>query len=170
MRRIAFIVFLLVAMSAIGSPARQKLTDEQRAENRARLDSLRLKKTGGRITVKEAQGRIVFVNAQGIVPAEHLAKHVESLAKELKLNVALVEGSWTEGLSGADCMKEMSANIAIFLREGDRQVPVMLVAPEDGWAAVNVTRLASDGAREELVASRLRKEMSRAFAYMCGRS
>jgi len=46
--------------------------------------------------------------------------------------------------------------------------PALLVAPEDGWAQVNVAVLAADSPSEEVLETRLKKELWRAFVYAFG--
>ena len=50
----------------------------------------------------------------------------------------------------------------------DPAQPTILVAPEDGWATLNVAKLKSDKPSAELLKLRLHKEFWRTFAYLMG--
>ena len=59
------------------------------------------------------------------------------------------------------------ANAGVFVVDCDG-LPVLLTAPQSRFAFVNVKPLKSDGPAEDVLAARIRKELWRAFAFICG--
>lgn len=116
-----------------------------------------------------AYGKVVFLNAQKRVPREALG----AAFKEIDLNVHPI---WTfEDVEGvkltnpkADIAKR-GGNVGVVLGEC-ADLPALVVAPEEGWAVVNVAMLAEGTSDAEKIASRVRKELLRAFALAGGAS
>ena len=114
-----------------------------------------------------ARGKVVFLNAQKRVPAEMLTPAF----KEIDENVHPIwslENVDAVRLSNpkADIAKHGGA-IGVVLTESE-ELPMLVVAPEDGWAVVNVSAITKDAPDSSVAASRVRKELLRAFALTGG--
>ena len=114
--------------------------------------------SGGFVVKPGSQhGKILFVNMQKTIPASELREVTDVLGKDIRYNFVLAEGG--EG--------DVTVRVV-----DDPAKPALLVAPEDGWAEVNVAKLGvglkSEEARKKFLAARVRKEMIKAFAYACG--
>ncbi len=127
------------------------------------------KRTGGEITRKGTfTGKIAFVDTQDVVPFEVVQKTAKTFADALGMNIVAEKAP-----SGnpAEILKSSGANVAVVL-VNDATTPVMLLAPEDHWGAVNVAKLVDDLPAEKAKAkfrpTRAYKEMVRAFSILCG--
>lgn len=113
-------------------------------------------------------GCILFANEQRRVPIAELRRPVDYLAKYTKLNVAIRDcDQIKEGISKA-VMSKLGANMLIQIKDDAAVSSPLTVSPDEAWATVNVAALAKDSPTTEVLAFRLRKEMSRAFAFLCG--
>lgn len=128
-----------------------------------------LKKTGGRVRRKgSADGWFVVVNAAGAkADGESIQRALNVIDRRAK-----VQTKWTTAEScGAGEAKGLIAKaggrlgVVIVSEPG---ASALVVAPEDGWAVVNVDTLAAGGADEAAVKARMRKELLRAFAFVAG--
>jgi len=131
-----------------------KMTPEQRVR-RAELMVLReMIENGGEMTVPGTpKGAIRFVNLQKRVPAASLDKAVDAFSSLMRFDVKIVDDP------------SCKAELVIRLVE-DPAAPTLLVAPEDGWAQINVTKLGDDKTKPAFLAARTRKEMIRAFSFL----
>ena len=118
----------------------------------------------GGIVAMAPTGRVIRVaNAQKRVPADVLRTTAEVMQDALGFPVEVAESNGVEKPGGA---------VAAVIVVGDRGVdsPRILIAPEEGWAAVNTEALAADGAAGEKYDLRVTRELWRAFAIMLGAS
>lgn len=116
-------------------------------------------RTGGFVPAPTTQkGRIVYVNRQTRIPVSDLNGAILAIQHDAKFNFVIGK----EGDKG---------DITIDIID-NADAKTLLVAPEDGWAQVNVAGLMAglktEGAIKKFLPSRVRKEMMRAFAYACG--
>ena len=143
---LAALALATVALSALGA------TKDQ--------DHRQLEIFGGTV-VKPAVGYVAVVNAQTNIPASAVEAAVKSLAADTSLDIRV--------LSEAAAAKDAAVTLSI-LRAGNR--PSMVVAPESGWAEINVdvlgTDLKNEVARKKFLPLRLQKMILRAFAYSLG--
>lgn len=116
-----------------------------------------------------AKGRVVFVNAQKIVPENELTNVAVRLSRFLHAKIAVVPGADVTCKTAQAALKGIeNASAGVFLVEHPDCPNTILVAPESKWAFVNVSALAADKAEPPFVAARTRKEMVRAFLSLCG--
>lgn len=152
---------------------------EDAAEKRAQLKAFlaekkieSIKKNGGDVVKPGSlKGSVRFINAQKRVPNDLLKKTLSVLNSQFQQDISLVESA-KNVKTFADAVavqKEAGATIAIVIAEADA-MPPLLVAPENGVALVNVTVLGNAKLNEKIYASRIRKEMLRGFAAVCGAS
>ena len=129
-----------------------------------------LRKTGGRIVKPGSrQGVIVFADAQNRIAATNFTMLADSLARGTGYDIRYVKVA--AGTKPQDVCGAQKANLAVVAVDDDES-PALVVAPEDGWAAVNVAKTAkglmTEAARAKFHASRTRKEMLRAYSLLCG--
>ena len=165
--------FALIATLAITATlladdgaAKKKLSPEERAARRAQ----HIAQAGGFITAPVTGKVMRVVNAQKAVDASVVAKFAAEVMRSLNFPV--------EALNRAGdpvCPIEMVGKLMNDTKAGavvacveDDKLPSVLVAPENGWAIVNVKALATDGASGEALAGRVRKECLRATAMALG--
>ena len=123
----------------------------------------------GRIVRKEGSDKGIFkyISSQKKVPLKDIERPIVEISKALSINYAIEQGEAVTSIDAGDALKKYKASAAVFIVD-DNQAPRLLVAPEEGWAIVNVARLNADSPDAQLLARRLRKEISRAFAYVAG--
>lgn len=118
-----------------------------------------LKKTGG-WTEQIGKGRpLVIVNGQSRISGDE----IEALRKVVQNKINVVTKVVPTRSDAQDCG-------AVVELLSDDDSPRLLVAPEDGWARVNMTALAVDSPSKEVLKSRLTKELWRGIALVLGAS
>ena len=130
-------------------------------ERKAKLEAVVNERAGGFIEKPgSGRGSIVYVNCQTNAPKAWIEESIAYFKEMTKFNIVYEEGAFD--------LREpkFSGNVAIFVVE-DESLPVMLVAPEGRWAMVNIAVLAQEK-RPMFFEQRTKKELSRAFAYLCG--
>ena len=105
------------------------------------------------------QGEVVYVNCQSRAPEAWIKFSMDYFAQETKFKITLQNGKFT--LPKPD----IAGNASLFIVD-DPGLPPLLFAPESWWAVVNVACLATDD--RKLFESRVKKELSRGFAFLCG--
>lgn len=114
------------------------------------------------------KGFVAFINTQSELGDEEVQKVITSLGDKIaKYDVRIVR---TEAGVPASVKAKSGADVAVVI-VADDATPTLLVAPEDHWAVVNVRKVAQGlkgAAMERFFASRCRKEIMRAFAFVCG--
>lgn len=114
------------------------------------------------------KGVILIANEQRRVALAELEKPVKYLRKYTNLNIDIKDTQPSKDRLTRDLVKKSGANMLILLKDDPNFASTLLVAPDDAWAAVNVAALAADKPKHEVLAFRLRKEISRAFSFLCG--
>ena len=121
----------LLALAAGAAQGGKKVYTE---EEKAALKEKRLQKTGG-IVLKEGEGRIVVVNAQGKFSAGDIERALAPFRDFLKVRIDVRDGKWSFGDG-----RPNDADVALFVVE-DASLPMSLVAMEGRWGVVNVAAL-----------------------------
>ena len=130
-------------------------------ERKAKLEAVVNQRVGGFIEKPgSGKGSIVYVNCQTKAPKAWIDESIAYFAEVTKFKIAYLEGSFD--------MKnpKIEGNATIFIVE-DETLPPILVAPESRWALVNIAPIAQEK-RPAFFEQRTKKELSRAFAYLCG--
>ena len=164
------------AATADQKPVGQAISGGERPKKKISPEKLRetirkvtAQKTGGIVRAAgSAKGMFVVLNAQRIVPAESLAPAIGTLDSLIHVQAKVVPAE-ADRISAKDIKEAISAAggvLGVALVEGDGAS--LLVAPEDGWAIINVSVLAKDGADAATLAARVRKETLRGFAFVSG--
>ena len=132
---------------------RKPLTPEQQME-----------KFGGFVEPAYGGKYLYFVDSQGRIPAEA----VEWVAGQVRIALSLptrIERNAKGAQGPAALPPDAGGMITVVDIEGE---PSLLVAPDNGWARVNVAALASDGVSAEVLEARFKKELWRAFVILFG--
>ena len=137
-------------------------------ELRAKLQRSQLKRTGGIIReANSAKGVFVVLNAQKLIPTEKLRTIEPMIDKWLRVQTAFKDSQPVTPETVRSAVRSNGAVLGAAIVESDA-LPAFLVAPEDGWAIVNAAKLATDKPTEEVLASRIRKEILRGLAFVAG--
>ena len=168
MKKIAITVLSILATATIGlcaqenanqsaQPAKTKLTPEKKAELKKALE---IRRGGPRIPRPGTlQGKSTIVNAQKTADAAWLQSAVEYLRKDTNFAIDLVDGKFTFP------SPKVIGGVSLYVID-DLAMPRVLAAPEDRWCMMNVAPLKS--AKPVFFEARVKKELSRAFAMLCG--
>jgi len=154
---------VLAAFSAMGAQEAAK------PEDPAAFREAAIARAGGYVARPGSmKGQIAFIDAGSGIGEDELRKVVSALGEKLAKYDVRVEKA--EAGSPAAVKARSGADVAVVVVDDDA-TPAMLVAPEDRWAAVNVRKV-SEGLKGSAVgrfrASRCRKEILRAFTFVCG--
>ncbi len=121
------------------------------------------------ISPKSFKGRAVILNAQTDVSHKEIVSAAATLAKYSECNVVAEKTEVTQ--SPVEAKKTLSANLLIIV-VADKTTPAMLIAPEDNWGYVNVSKLTDDlkskRSKAKFSPIRARKEIIRAFSLLAG--
>ena len=171
MKMSRIMIVILAAMAASLSSAdetkkkRSPMTQQERVALHERIAKRR---TGGIIRKHDsAKGAFVILNAQSRVPAEEMEPLLAKIDRTLAVKVSI---SKTDGISAGNIaakIGEAKATVGVGVVD-DPSLPSLLVAPETGWAIVNVARLADGCPDVKALASRVRKEIMRSLAFTTG--
>ena len=157
MRSILVLLAIGATLSCLGEDGKVNYVKKV---DKAKLDAAVYRKTGGKLKEPKTQkGRFVYVNCQSEVPAEFLTEHAQKIATSLKVAVDVESGEFSlpsPAVKGEACLFVVD----------DPALPMSLVAPEARWAMVNVAPLKT--AKKAFFDARVRKELSRGFAYLGG--
>ena len=130
-------------------------------ERKAKLEAVVNQRVGGFLEKPgTARGSIVYVNCQQKAPKSWIDESIAYFSEVTKFKVNYAEGTFDIKAPKFD------GEVVIFIIE-DETLPPILVAPENKWALVNITPIAKEQ-RPIFFEQRTKKELSRAFAYLCG--
>ena len=137
----------------------------------AEMQEKAMKKFGGFVVQPGTKnGSIGFINAQKRLPVTEIDKAVTGLHEMLKHEI-LVKEAQVKGLPTRADVAKAGVSLAVFAVD-DPALPVVLAAPEERWALVNVAKL-NEGLKDDVLAKglvkhRFRGELHRAFALVAG--
>lgn len=162
------VAIAVVASAAFAEEAkpvrRHTMTPQQMVEHRRMMD---MKRFGGIVRkANTASGKVVFLNAQKSVSAADLKPALDEIEESVAPLWELKDVEGVKLVNPAEDIRKAGGKVGVVLAESP-DVPALLVAPEAGWAVVNVTPL-KDGASAEQLAHRVRVELLRAFALAGG--
>ena len=129
----------------------------------ARMREAVLRRTGGFVVAPAAGRGIKFIDSNSGIPEATFKKIADAVSAGPRFTSILVKGKSGEKYTPDD----KSAAVIVF--ENDTASPMtILVAPEQGWASLNVAPLKADSPDAELFSKRVRKEAWRTLVYMLG--
>ena len=162
MKNILVFSFAAVALAASSSHAKEYVSPEELAARKAEHQAESDKRTGGRIERPGTQqGEIVYADCQSRIPKAWIEESVAYFAKETRFKISIKSGASFD-------LKDpkIEGNATLFIID-DAELPAILAAPENRWAFVNVAPIAKEQ-RPAFFEARVKKELSRGFAYLCG--
>lgn len=129
----------------------------------------RIERTGGEILKKGSYlGRVSVISTQSRVALSDIEAVAAIFANETEMNFVAVQHA---AASPRDLLKATSSAAAVIVVDDPTQ-PVLLFAPEEGWATVNVAVIVDDISTERgkarLFIPRVRKEIMKALSLVCG--
>lgn len=143
------------------------LTDQERTERAAKMRERFLRFTGGRIRQPgSGMGCFMFVNLQGRVAAGELEEMAAGVAKANVIDARVL--ALDAKLKPAEAFAKCGSKLAVMVVDDPGCPDMMVLAPESGWARVNVAALAGDSPDAAKLAKRTRIECMRAFALLMG--
>lgn len=169
-------VFTLGLALALGTtyaeapkPVSAPTNAQDRAAARARMAEKIRQATGGKIEKPGSlKGLIAVVDTGSGLSEAHLERSLATFRMQSEYNFRVLKSSAGDP---ASVKERVGANIAVVV-VADGKAPPLLVAPEEGWAQVNVAKLRKgipEGKLgDELYATRCRKEIVRAVSIVCG--
>lgn len=161
---ISILLFSAAAGFAVEVPANRRLTPEQQRERAAKMT---MKRYGGLLRkANSAHGKVLFLNAQGKVGRSDLQRALNVIEDRVRPIWTYKEAELAGQADYAQIVKSNGCELGVVLVAAKGQ-PALLVAPESGWAVVNVAAL-DDGCDKEKLARRTRIELLRAFGYVAG--
>jgi len=144
------------------------LTLEERKAARAEREQRRLSEDGGEvIRPGTMRGWILFANGQTLVDQFEIEEARDYLWDTLNFNIKVEKSGKVTPATVSAALAKSGANAGVFLTE-DPSLPILLVAPEERWAIVNATKIAEGAKTPKYVEMRIKKEVVRAFVYLCG--
>ena len=166
---IFFAIFLATIMCCADEskpydPAKDRPTSpEQAAMRKAWVEKRRQEHFGGELVKPGSRkGQIVVVNCQKAVDTAILDEGIAYLVKETKFDIIRGTGEFILP------KPKLTGDFSMFVVD-DANLPTMLLAPENKWAALNVAPLRTGrGEQQAFLKARVLKEMSRTFAGLCG--
>jgi hypothetical protein len=168
MKKILSLIIVAVSLFATAqttdkSVQRKALTPEERMARRAYARKMMAQKVGGFLSRPGTpQGEIFYVNCQKRIPKEWIDESIRYFTEETKFKISYKEGTFQMP------SPEIAGNASLFIID-DENLPAILLAPENAWAFVNVAVIAKEK-RPVFFEMRTKKQMSRAFALLCGAS
>lgn len=157
------LVFHIVAVAlATSSYAKETVSPEELAARKAAHQAEVDKRTGGRIVKPGSQqGEIVYADCQKLIPKSWIEESVAYFEKETRFKISIVSDASFDLKN-----PKIHGNATLFVID-DPSLPAILVAPENRWAFVNVAPITKEQ-RPAFLEARVKKELSRGFAYLCG--
>ncbi len=143
------------------NPSTRAWSMEEVAERRAKSQEILMKKVGGLVARPGTQkGEICFVNAQNRASQGWIDEVADYFREESKFKITCKTGVFDF------VQPKIEGNVTLYVID-DEKMPVLLVAPADRWAFVNVAKIAKKK-RPAFFEARTKKQLSRGFAYLCG--
>lgn len=164
--RLAIVFVLIAGLSLNVSAENQSTNSTIRPTNRkiARREAV-LRVTGGRV-LQPNSGRGVFLiaNNQKLIP-QHEIQNLANLMQSATMIEIRVTA--TEKIINQSGLKDSKSQMGITLISEENK-PGLLLAPEEGWAIVNVASLNKGMDAKQNLIKRVKKEVYRAFGLLVG--
>lgn len=157
---------IALASGALWAQENARLSPEELKAQRAERRIKAMNETGGFIAdSREASGTFLFVNAQKTVPSEDLCSVVAKCQNSCMVLMRIEDGEPVTCETARAAYLKTKANLVTFIVESP-SLPASLQCPEERWSIINVAALKKDGPSADVLASRVRKMMSRAVGMM----
>ena len=164
MRKVLFAMAMVCSCSAIAADlAPTNSTDGAARRMLKREDVLRA--TGGRLLEPNSgKGVFVIASAQDKVELKDIQALANIIQSATMIEIHVVQSS--DEMSAAT-LRKLSAQMGVSVVDVPGK-PGLIVAPEEGWAVVNIAPLAAGQDGKLNFARRVRKEIYRAFGMVAG--
>jgi len=128
-----------------------------------------LVKTGGYIMAPSFGPHFLILNAQKRVPVEVANRTSAEITRVLQIPVRLKDDNKERDPMETvnDVLKDKSVAVLLMISDTPKYPPI-LVAPESRWVIINTAALAAGSQTNDVLASRLNKEIWRAFGMVLG--
>ena len=113
------------------------------------------------------KGKVVIANATATVDDAVLEKIATEYKKLVKITIETAKSEKPSLANVSALVEKLDAEAVLFVTD-DASLPPLLCAPESRWTIVNIAGLSKGGATAPVLAGRIRKEVSRGFAYLAG--
>ena len=163
------IILILAASVALCSNANTNSVTKVSPQKKGEIY---MRKFGGFVKdPKSGTGHIGIVNAQLLLAQSEISTVVSNIHKNMKYNLVIRDRGEHKGLPTKEEVINLGFDVAVFVID-DKSLPVLLAAPDDRWALVNVRKI-KNGTKDDILGKRLfsirsRGEIMRAFALACG--
>ena len=155
---IAAMCMILAMPAESAEPQMKRLSTIDR---KVKLEAVVNQRVGGFIERPgTAKGVITYVNCQQRAPKAWIDESIAYFSEVTKFKISYAVGTFDIKNPKVD------GNVSIFIVD-DEVLPTLLIAPENRWALVNIAQIAREK-RPIFFEQRTKKELSRAFAYLCG--
>jgi len=169
---------LIISLAAIATAAAAASSDAPstnttddakaaaRAERRKNRGTYEQRAFGGIVTKpNSAKGKVVFLNSQRLVAPADIKPALDYIRETVHPEMAMVDVDSVKLLNPGDDIARAGGNVGVALVESP-DLPMLVTAPEAGWAIVNVAAIRGGG--QAGLAHRVRVELLRAFALASG--
>ena len=166
MKKIVFVIFTIL-ISSVYAEKTETLTPEQR---KARAFEFRMKNTGGMISRPDTpKGKVVLFYGQNEIQPNEIEQSIRLTFSLMRASYEIKTISEAVSIDNAsELMKKYNAAVGIFILNDSKINVPMLIAPEAGWALVNIAVLKKDNPNSNFLKARTNKEIVRAILHVCG--
>ena len=163
------IVSIMLFVSAIGyaDQSKPKHTFAPGEFEKRALESYERKSGGTVRKTNSAQGAVLVVNAQNKVSRAELDSALKHIDETIHPILQYKEVKDVKVVNPKSDITRLGGKVGVVVADV-ADSPALAVAPEEGWAVVNVRPLSSDNPSAEVLAARVRKEILRGFALAGG--
>ena len=143
----------------------KKISPEKLRET---IRKVQMKRTGGIVReTRGMKGTFVVLNAQVKVPQPVLTPVIATIEMCMHVQSKIVHAAKAPAFQEIQsAIKAAGGELGVVVMDNDW--PTLTVMPENGYAVVDVGALSQDGPAPDILASRVRKEALRAFAFLTG--
>ena len=149
-------------MTAVSAFAVSRAASTEEMKQKLRELSTQHSKIGGLLT-RPGKGCMAIVSGQKLYGKEDLDKYIQMYSGQFKFPVQYM--TCEPGVSIANATERRNAlkvDVAVFLVD-DAALPMSLVAVEEKWAIINISKVVEKGVEKSVNDKRLQREFSRTF-------
>lgn len=166
MKLLSAIIAAACAATALAeTPAATSTNSTATAKTRLLKRDAVMRATGGRLLMpKSGRGVFAFANAQSRLPQDAIQDLANRIQTDTMIEIRVVANS---DEMGTETLKKLGAQMGVSIVDAPGR-PTLVVAPEEGWAVVNVAKLGEGKDGKANFEKRARKEIYRAFGMVAG--
>lgn len=162
--RLLFIAALATSMLAANS----QTYNFGKAKVHPKFAEVNMRRNGGIIEREDSfKGKILIIDERSRPDTKQLVPSAEAFCKHLKFNLTILAKSSGSEQSPKKRLDALGGQVGVFVVERNDS-PSLLLAPEEGWAIVNVKPLVAGVEKSRLAPLRIQKEVLRALGFICG--